>query len=111
MAAISLKCLFCHQDTEFKYRDILSSYDVWECKNCPNDTLMYDYENGHVAASMTVNVNNNIYAVDMWQSQYPFIVLTLSKEGTIETVFTLPFVPDWNPTNIEAKLRAVLIFL
>jgi len=112
MAAISLKCLFCQQETEFDHREVLMEYDIWICKNCPHDTHMYVHENGHIGASMVVGINDNVYTVDMWHPECPFGVRTLSKEGyTVTTVFTLPFVPDWNPTNIEAKLRAVLTFL
>lgn len=106
-----MKCLFCKQDTEFHHREVVLKYDAWECKNCPYNTRIYDHGNGVMGASMVVSLNNNVYAIDMWHPDCPLGVRDISNDGNVETVFTLPFTPDWNPTNIEAKLKTALTFL
>ena len=105
-------CHFCHQEMKFSYREALLDYDVYECLHRPHTVKYYQYPEAP-GISISLKIKDKFYIVDLWLPDYECLVCEVNEQGNwLETVLELKFVPpDWNPTNIEAKLKTALVFL
>ena len=111
MATIPLTCPFCNREGKFDFGDGLLEEDYYKCIYCPNMVTLGNYD-GLLTVSMRVQVGDKFYNIDLWLPDYECSVYEISERGDwLETVLELCFVPDWNPTNIEVKLKKVLTFL
>jgi hypothetical protein len=113
MATVPLICIFCNRETYFDYREILTEEDYYKCIHCPHEVRMCQCNEELTTISMKIQISDKFYVVDLWTPDFWCSVHEISERGNwLGTVFELNFVPlDWNPTNIEAKLKTALTFL
>lgn len=105
-------CPFCGNLTYFKQRllyQLDNWVDVFACAHCPHNVEISMYSDVEPCITMYVGINGKNYAVDI---QYECDIHEVNTKGSwIKCILTLPFIPNWTPTNIEAKLHTALTFL
>ena len=114
MAAIpvvtdNLRCPFCHRVGKFSYKDIVVlGEEFYKCGFCPREVVFNKKD-----ITIYLHIGNKKYAIEFWSLMSKTTISLVSEEWYWrDTVCEFDFIPeDWNPTNIETKLRTVLTFL